>query len=125
MLRVRFAPSPTGFLHIGSARTFIFNWLSARRNDGTTLKDFITRGRAYFADYFPMEPDALAKLHKTCARECVRKWADKLAANPEFNEASVETELRAALTRQPVGPGAFHLFIAIGKDRAISRLRVV
>src|SRR5258707_5065300 len=27
MLRVRFAPSPTGFLHIGSARTFIFNWL--------------------------------------------------------------------------------------------------
>ncbi|MGA7234101.1 MAG: glutamate--tRNA ligase family protein [Bryobacteraceae bacterium] len=31
MIRVRFAPSPTGFLHIGSARTFIFNWLYARR----------------------------------------------------------------------------------------------
>src|SRR5713226_3109029 len=30
MLRVRFAPSPTGYLHIGSARTFIFNWLYAR-----------------------------------------------------------------------------------------------
>ena len=37
MLRVRFAPSPTGFLHIGSARTFIFNWLYARRNDGTLI----------------------------------------------------------------------------------------
>jgi glutamyl-tRNA synthetase len=37
MLRVRFAPSPTGFLHIGSARTFIFNWLFARRNDGTMI----------------------------------------------------------------------------------------
>jgi glutamyl-tRNA synthetase len=32
--RVRFAPSPTGFLHVGSARTFIFNWLFARRNHG-------------------------------------------------------------------------------------------
>ena len=37
MLRVRFAPSPTGFLHIGSARTFIFNWLYARRNHGTLV----------------------------------------------------------------------------------------
>ncbi len=37
MLRVRFAPSPTGFLHIGSARTFIFNWLYARRRGGTMI----------------------------------------------------------------------------------------
>ena len=37
MLRVRFAPSPTGFLHIGSARTFIFNWLYARHNNGTVI----------------------------------------------------------------------------------------
>lgn len=37
MLRVRFAPSPTGYLHIGSARTFIFNWLYARRNRGTMV----------------------------------------------------------------------------------------
>jgi glutamyl-tRNA synthetase len=37
MIRVRFAPSPTGYLHIGSARTFIFNWLFARRNGGTMI----------------------------------------------------------------------------------------
>src|SRR5882724_9054726 len=37
MLRVRFAPSPTGFLHIGSARTFIFNWLYARHHGGTMI----------------------------------------------------------------------------------------
>jgi glutamyl-tRNA synthetase len=36
-LRVRFAPSPTGFLHVGSARTFIFNWLYARHNGGTMI----------------------------------------------------------------------------------------
>src|SRR5271156_2300645 len=35
--RVRFAPSPTGFLHVGSARTFIFNWLYARRYQGTMI----------------------------------------------------------------------------------------
>ena len=35
--RVRFAPSPTGFLHVGSARTFIFNWLFARHNHGTMI----------------------------------------------------------------------------------------
>lgn len=37
MLRVRFAPSPTGYLHIGSARTFIFNWLYARHNGGAMI----------------------------------------------------------------------------------------
>src|SRR5437764_10425528 len=37
MFSVRCAPSPTGYLHIGSARTFIFNWLHARRNGGTMI----------------------------------------------------------------------------------------
>ncbi len=35
--RVRFAPSPTGFLHIGGARTALFNWLYARHAGGTYL----------------------------------------------------------------------------------------
>jgi glutamyl-tRNA synthetase len=34
-LRVRFAPSPSGYLHIGGARTALFNWLWARKNGGT------------------------------------------------------------------------------------------
>jgi glutamyl-tRNA synthetase len=34
MVKVRFAPSPTGYLHIGSARTALFNWLYARHNSG-------------------------------------------------------------------------------------------
>ena len=33
--RVRFAPSPTGYLHVGGARTALFNWLYARRTGGT------------------------------------------------------------------------------------------
>ena len=36
-VRVRFAPSPTGFLHIGGARTALFNWLYARHCGGTFI----------------------------------------------------------------------------------------
>ncbi len=37
MIRARFAPSPTEYLHIGSAHTFIFNRLYVRRNKGTMV----------------------------------------------------------------------------------------
>jgi len=37
MVTVRFAPSPTGYLHLGSARTALFNWLYARRTGGKFL----------------------------------------------------------------------------------------
>ncbi len=36
-IRVRFAPSPTGYLHIGGARTALFNWLYARHHGGTFM----------------------------------------------------------------------------------------
>ena len=38
-VRVRFAPSPTGFMHLGNARTALFNWLFARHHGG----EFILR----------------------------------------------------------------------------------
>ena len=38
-VRTRFAPSPTGFLHLGGARTAAFNWALARKEEG----DFILR----------------------------------------------------------------------------------
>src|ERR671938_28541 len=37
MIRVRFAPSPTGYLHIGAARSALFNWLYARKVGGKFL----------------------------------------------------------------------------------------
>ena len=36
-IRVRFAPSPTGYLHVGGARTALFNWLLARKLGGTFI----------------------------------------------------------------------------------------
>jgi glutamyl-tRNA synthetase len=35
--RLRFAPSPTGYLHVGGARTALFNWLFARHYKGTLV----------------------------------------------------------------------------------------
>ncbi|MDB4418853.1 glutamate--tRNA ligase family protein, partial [bacterium] len=34
-VRTRFAPSPTGYLHLGGARTALFNWLFAKKMGGT------------------------------------------------------------------------------------------
>jgi len=105
-----------------------------------TLKDFATRGRAYFSNDFRIEPDALEKLDKPGAREMLRELAGRLCASLEFTEHSVEAELRqlaeerrvkagllinaarAALTGQSVGPSAFAVFAAVGRDRAIERL---
>ena len=36
-IRLRFAPSPTGYLHVGGARTALFNWLFARHHGGTLI----------------------------------------------------------------------------------------
>ncbi|MFN4219166.1 MAG: glutamate--tRNA ligase family protein, partial [Candidatus Bipolaricaulia bacterium] len=39
-VRVRFAPSPTGELHVGGARTALFNWLFARKHKGVFILRF-------------------------------------------------------------------------------------
>lgn len=114
--------------------------VDAIRSRFFTIKDFAIRGRAYFADDFPIDPGALDKLDKPGAREMLRELSARLEANPEFTERSVEADLRklaeergvkagllingarAALTGQPVGPSAFAVFAAIGRDRAIARL---
>ena len=102
-----------------------------------------SKGRAYFSDDFEIEPGALEKLNAPGRGPCCTNWRDRIAANSEFTEASVEADLRklaeergvkagllinasrAALTGQPVGPSAFAVFRCIGRERAIERLRKV
>jgi glutamyl-tRNA synthetase len=109
----------------------------------STLLDFPTKGRAYFSDDFPMDPKSLEKLDAPGARDLLHELAECLASVPEFNEASVEAELRkvaeergvkagvlinasrAALTGQPVGPSAFAVFACLGRERVLERLRKV
>src|ERR1700690_2704820 len=66
--RVRFAPSPPGYFHVGSARTALFNWLVARQSGGTfvlRIEDTdAERGREEWVDgiiaalhWLSMDPD--------------------------------------------------------------------
>ncbi len=55
-VRVRFAPSPTGYLHIGGARTALFNWLFARHHGGTFILRIEDTDRKRYV------PDALSYL---------------------------------------------------------------
>lgn len=109
----------------------------------TTLNDFTVLTRAYFTDDWEMHPTALERLNAPGAREGLRVLADRLEATPEFSEASIEAALkqvaaemglkpgvlingsRAALSGQPVGPSAYAVFIAVGRQRAIARLKQV
>jgi glutamyl-tRNA synthetase len=113
------------------------------RSRYATLLDFPTKGRAYFADDFPMQPEALKKLEVPQARDLLRELGRRLAASTEFTEPAVEAALRAlaaekgvkagvlingaraALTGQTVGPSAFAVFMAVGRDRVLGRLRGV
>ncbi len=56
MVRVRFAPSPTGYFHLGGARTALYNWLFARHNGGSFIL------RVEDTDRTRYHPDALTDL---------------------------------------------------------------
>jgi len=107
----------------------------------TTFRDFATLGYPYFADDFPMDPKSAHNLSAPGVPELLHELAERLSKLAEFNEQTVEQELRAlasdrgvkagviingaraALTGQPVGPSGFAVFIAVGRDRAIARLQ--
>ncbi len=117
--------------------------VDAIRSRYSALEDFATRGRAYFADDFAIQAEALEKLNAPRARELLRELAGRLEGLAEFSEESVESSLRAlaaergikagvlingaraALTGQPVGPSAFVVFAILGRARSVARLRSV
>ncbi|MEO7143935.1 MAG: glutamate--tRNA ligase [Bryobacteraceae bacterium] len=111
------------------------------RSRFATLADFAARGRAYFAGDYEMEAKARANLDAPGAVELLHELGARLEQSAEFSEQSVEAELRklaaergvkagllingarAALTGQPVGPGAFAVFACLGRETAIGRLK--
>lgn len=120
-----------------------FQTIEAARTRFATLNDFTDRGRCYFSDDFAIQPEALEKLNAPQARELLRELGARLEATAEFTEQSVEKELRdlatakgvkagllinasrAALTGQTAGPSAFAVFMAVGRERVIQRLKKV
>src|SRR5260370_20168499 len=79
---VRFAPSPTGLIHIGNARTALLNWLYARRLGGTFILRFddtdLERSKAEYSAAIERDLDWLG-----IAPDSVRRQSDRMAAYEE------------------------------------------
>src|SRR4030095_8876117 len=73
--RLRFAPSPTGYLHIGGVRTALFNWLWARKTGGT----FILRVEDT-APARPTDPERDPRLHSLPSPRADRRRDPRFAA---------------------------------------------
>ncbi len=82
---VRFAPSPTGRIHIGNARTALLNWLFAKRRGGTFILRFddtdLHRSKAEYADAIEADLEWLG-----IKADLVRRQSERMAA---YDEAAV------------------------------------
>ena len=113
----RFAPSPTGFLHIGGARTALFNWLFAQANNGKMLLRIEDTDRARSTDEaviaikkgmswlgLDWDGDAISQYsrverHREVAHEMVKNGsAYKCTCTPEEVNAMRERAKAAGLT---------------------------
>ncbi len=97
-VRVRFAPSPTGGLHLGGVRTALFNYLFAKKNEGTfvlRVEDtdqtrFVEGAEQYIIDSLqwchilpdegPMKPGTYAPYRQSERKEIYKQYAEKLVA---------------------------------------------
>lgn len=124
-------------------RQWFLNTLDLIRDRFHTLKDFATRGRAYFADDFDVEAKPLKKniLKHPGLKEWFPVLADRFEQLDSFDLESTEQTARAlaeeleikpgiiingmrtAVTGQLAGPSMFDILMAIGRQRVVERLR--
>jgi glutamyl-tRNA synthetase len=116
-VRVRFAPSPTGFLHVGGARTVLFNWLWARHTGGEFLlriEDTDTeRNRPELTDaiFSAMEWLGLGwdgdVIHQSDRFDHYRAAADRLFASGAAYACDCTSEAVAARAKERGGPPGY------------------
>ncbi len=129
----------------GKRREWFLATLDLIRDRFHTLKDFATRGRAYFADDFSYEEKPLKK--NILKHPNLQQWLPELAKRYEalevfsMEEAELEARkladeleikpgiiinaMRTVVTGQLAGPSMFDILMAIGKDKVIKRLQSV
>lgn len=114
--RVRFAPSPTGYLHVGGARTALFNYLFARSRGGSFLLRIEDTDRARSSD--AMTAQILSALD----------WLGLEVDEPPVHQADGLEEHRAAVERLVASGSAYHSFLSadeLGEERRKARERGV
>jgi len=101
-VRVRFSPAPTGSLHVGSARTALFNWLFARHHDGTFVLRIEDTDRERSRDEWAVGIEATLRwlgldwdegpIHQSQRFEEYRAAADQLLGSGHAYECSCTPE---------------------------------
>jgi glutamyl-tRNA synthetase len=127
----------------GVKRQWLLETIDLIRTRFNFTTDFVTLGRSYFSDDYVIDPKAMKKnIHKHHAlKEWFPQVADRLEALETFTLEGTELVIRAmaeglevkagilinairtAVTGQAVGPGLFHVLIALGQRRVTKRLR--
>lgn len=136
-VRVRFAPSPTGYLHIGGARTALFNWLFARKHQGVfILRIEDTDQRRYVAesekdimenlrwlgldwDEGPMKGGDYGPYRQSERSEMYREWAEYLVEKGLAYRCTCSAERLESLREEQL-----HLNLQPGYDRHCRELRL-
>jgi nondiscriminating glutamyl-tRNA synthetase len=139
MVRVRFAPSPTGNLHIGGARTALFNWLYAKSQGGKFIlriedTDTLRSKKEYLEEilfslkWLGLDWDEI--YHQSERFDLYREYAEKLLAEGKAYKAeklpaeSAESGTGASGEPQPKGEGqAIILKVLPGKVRIDDMIR--
>jgi glutamyl-tRNA synthetase len=118
-IRVRFAPSPTGYLHVGGARTALFNWLFARKTGGKFIlriedtdiqrsSEEMVRGILEGLEWLGLDYDEgphfqsdYAEKHRAAAYELLEKgWAYRDFTPKEERDDATVKQLTAEAARQ-------------------------
>jgi len=129
----------------GAKRHWYLDTIELIRSRFHVTTDFVSRGRAYFSNDFPIESRALKK--NIFKHPDLKKWlpllADRLQAFENFTASEIEDTIRemadelkikpgvlingirTVVTGQLAGPGIFDILIAIGQRRVVDRLRKV
>lgn len=127
----------------GAKRQWFLETIDLIRTRFNLTTDFATLGRPYFSDDYVIDPKALKKniLKHYALKEWFPQLADRLEALETFTLEGTELVIRAmaeelkvkpgvlingirtAVTGQAVGPGLFHVLIALGQHRVTERLR--
>ena len=140
-VRVRFAPSPTGYLHIGGARTALFNWLFARRNNGVFILRIEDTDRSRSTDeYIQAIMDGMTWLkldweegpyRQTDRFDVYRSYAERLIQEGKayyctcLPEALEERRQRAlAEGKSPMYDGRCHKLLLKPSEPAVVRFRM-
>lgn len=119
-IRVRFAPSPTGGLHLGGVRTALFNYLFAKKHNGkfilriedTDQTRFVAGAEAYIVDCLnwcgltpdesPQNPGAFGPYRQSERKESYRQYAEQLIADGyAYYAFDTPEELNAKRSEQP------------------------